>query len=61
MALPEWADMLEGRIPLVLLLPFLGLAFPLGVSGDWGGDGDFKRKDQGLDRRKENFLSRARM
>lgn len=61
MVLPECADKLEGRAPLLFLLSFLGLASPLGVSRDWDGGGDGKRKDQGLGRRKENFLVRTRM
>lgn len=46
---------------MLFLLSFLALASPLGVSGDWDGEGDFKRKDWGLDRRKENLLARARI
>lgn len=61
MALPEWADELQGRVPRLFLLSFLGLASPLGLSVEWDGDVDFKRKDRGLDRRKEKFLARAMM
>lgn len=46
MVLPEWADKLEGRALLFFLLSFLGLASPLGVSGDWDGGSDEKGKVQ---------------
>ena len=45
MVLPEWADKLEGRALLFFLLSFLGLASPLGMSGDWDGGSDEKGKD----------------
>lgn len=45
MVFPECADKLEGRAALLFLLSSLGLASPLGVSGDWDGGGEGKRKD----------------
>ena len=71
MVLPEWADKLEGRALLFFLLSFLGLASPLGMSGDWDGGSDEKGKDYkkkkgggegpGLGGSKENFLAWVRM
>lgn len=57
MVLPEWADKLEGWGALLFfLLSFLGLASPLGVSGDWDDGSDEKGEGLGLGRSKENFL-----
>lgn len=59
MVLPECADKLEGRASLRFLLFFLGLASPLGVSGDSDGGGDGKRKQAWA--RGKNFLFRIMM